>query len=622
MRASATGMHALPRAVFARRLGLALSILIALFRLLCGDAWSAGAPPNVILVVSDDQGYGDLSGTGNPVLKTPNMDRLAAEGIRLSNFHVDSYCTPTRAALMTGRYAHRVGGWGTTSGRNMLRDGEVTMAEVFRQNGYRTGLFGKWHLGACYPYRPIDRGFEEWLGHGNGGTGCAGDHWGNDRVNDVCIHNGGAEPTSGYEADVFFDAAMRFIRTQKGHPFFVYLATYNPHAPCSLAASAWADPYRGKVPLQTAYFLASIARVDQNLGRLRAFLAEEKLSDDTLLIFLSDNGTAQGEKVFNAGMRGKKLSPYDGGHRVPCFIRWPAGGLDKPAGIDQLTAHIDLLPTLVDLCGLKLPRPVSFDGMSLKPLLANPQASWPERTLVLGTPPNDSGPNPQPPPHGTNCSVMTDRWRLVNESELYDVLKDPGQQHDLALQHPDVVRQLQSSYEHYWTSVSAGDKGWRGRPILGSPQCKEVELCGEDWYPTAGRTPWNQAMVANGVKAFGYWTVRFAAAGVYRFEIRRWPREIDAPICGVPAAEKTVDAYLDDRPVRGLLYGGAPRTLPVARARLRIGTNLQEAAVAPGDKVKEFTATVDAGAAEIEATLLDARGNPLCGAYYVAVRKN
>jgi hypothetical protein len=217
---------------------------------------------------------------------------------------------------------------------------------------------------------------------------------------------------------------------------------------------------------------------------------------------------------------------------------------------------------------------------------------------------------------------MTDRWRLVNNSELYDMLKDPGQRNDLSLQQPEVVRQLQAKYEQYWTSVSAGDSVWRGRPIIGSPQCNEVELCGEDWYPTTGRAPWNQAMVADGVKSLGNWTVRFAAAGVYRFELRRWPREVDAPICGIPTAEKTVDAYLDDRPVRGLLYGGAPKALPVARARLKIGASIQEKDVTPADKVKVFTAKVDAGPADLEATLLDDKGNPLCGAYYLAVRKN
>jgi arylsulfatase A-like enzyme len=579
------------------------------------DPSAAAGKPNVIIVLTDDQGYGDLSCTGNPILKTPNMDRLSREGVQFTNFHVDSYCSPTRSALMTGRYSHRVGGWGTVCGRNMLRADEVTMADVFRHNGYHTGHFGKWHLGTNYPYRPMDRGFEEWLGHGDGGTGCATDFWGNDRVNDRYIHNGvwEAKPRKGYEADVFFDAVMQFIHAGKSQPFFVYLALYNPHGPCNIPDRSWAEPYRGRGP---ANFYASIARVDENLGRLRAFLKDEGLEDNTVLIFLSDNGTAEGEKVFNAGMRGKKGSPYDGGHRQPCFMRWPAGGLDKPVTVEHLAAHVDLLPTLVELCSLALPRPVRFDGVSLRPLLFNPKAGWPDRTLVLGTVPN-CGITVKPglPRYGRNCSVMTDRWRLVGDCELYDMATDPGQRHDVAAEHPEVVQKLRADYKSYWMDVSARDKDMRGRPIIGASQAAEVALCAEDWYPTQGPCPWNQGDVADGKRAFGYWTVRFAEAGAYRVEVRRWPREADAPMAGVPGA------ILDEKPVR-LLYSGSPRALPVARVRLKIGESVQMADVPRGDKAGVFTVNVSAGPAEIEAALLDTNGKPLCGAYYVYVRRN
>ena len=578
--------------------------------------------PNVIIVLTDDQGYGDLSLTGNPILKTPNMDRLAREGVQFTNFHVDSYCTPTRSALMTGRYSHRVGGWGTINGRNMLRDEEVTMADVFRHNGYRTGHFGKWHLGTNYPYRPIDRGFDEWLGHGDGGTGCTTDYWGNDRVNDHYIHNGRWEdqPRPGFEGDVFFDAAMQFIRNTKDRPFFTYLAVYNPHSPCSIPEPQWAAAYRDKkVPGQ---FYATIARIDENLGRLRQFLKEEGLAENTLLIFLSDNGTAEGEKVFNAGMRGKKGSPYDGGHREPCFLYWPAGGFDKPVTVDRLTAHLDLLPTLVDLCALQLPKPIKFDGVSLKPLVANPHADWPDRTLVLGTPHNNVGPNAPPPQFAQGCAVMTDRWRLVNNKELFDMTNDPGQQHDIAEGHPQVVNQLRAVYEKYWTDVSAHDNGWRGRPIIGSINAPVVELCGEDWYTTKDSCPWNQATVARGVAAFGRWPVRVAEAGTYRIELRRWPREVNAPITGIPADKKIADAWLDGGPVHGTLYGGTPKALPVATTRLKIGDNVQQTAVAVGDAASEFTVKLPAGPVDIETEFLDETGHPLCSAYYVTVRSS
>jgi len=580
-----------------------------------------GSKPNVIIVLTDDQGYGDLSLTGNPILKTPNMDRLAREGVQFTNFHVDSYCTPTRSALMTGRYSHRVGGWGTINGRNMLRDDEVTMADVFRHNGYRTGHFGKWHLGTNYPYRPVDRGFDEWLGHGDGGTGCTTDYWSNDRVNDHYIHNGRWEdkPRPGFEGDVFFDAAMQFIRENKGQPFFTYLAVYNPHSPCSIPDSKWAEPYRGKqVP---GDFYATIARIDENLGRLRQFLKDEGLADNTLLLFLTDNGTATGEKVFNAGMRGKKGSPYEGGHRVPCFLYWPAGGFDKPLTVDRLTAHLDLLPTLVDLCALHLPKPVQFDGVSLKPLLTNPRVDWPARTLVMGAPHNHVGPNAPPPELGQACAVMTDRWRLVNDRELYDMTNDPGQQRNIAQDHPDVVNQLHVAYQKYWADVSAKDQGWRGRPILGTTNAPAVELCGEDWFTTRGSCPWNQGAVAGGAGAFGRWPVRFAEDGTYRVEVRRWPREVAAPITGIPAGAKIVDAWLDGGPVRGTLYRGAPRALPVARMELKIADQVQTAGVSDVDTVKVFTVKVAAGPADIEATLLDQAGKPLCSAYYISVRK-
>jgi arylsulfatase A-like enzyme len=580
---------------------------------------------NVIVVLTDDQGYGDLSCTGNPVLKTPNLDKLAAEGVRFTNFHVDSYCSPTRSALMTGRYSHRVGVWGTVNGRNMLREGEVTMAEVFRHNGYRTGHFGKWHLGTNYPYRPIDRGFDEWLGHGDGGTGCTTDYWGNDRVNDHYLRNGSweTEPRPGYECDVFFDAAMRFIRESKDRPFFTYLALYNPHSPCSIPDPQWLAPYLGKVTVAEAHAFASIARVDENLGRLRKMLEDEKLAENTLLVFMTDNGSAQGDKVFNAGMRGKKGSPYEGGHRVPCFLRWPTGGLDKPVAVERLAAHLDLLPTLVDLCTLQLPRPIQFDGTSLKPLLTDPHAAWPDRTLVMGTTRNETGPNPATPEAGKNCAVMSDRWRLVNDLELYDMKSDPGQQRDVAGQHPEVVAGMRGIYRNYWTSVSAKDAGWRGRPIIGSAQAAEIELSSEDWYSTKGRCPWNQAAVAEGAAVFGRWPVLVEKAGAYRIEVRRWPREADAALAGVPVGKQSSDAHLDNKKIGGLLYGGAaPRALPVAKVRLQIGDRTEELAVGADEKRAVFTAELPAGAIDIEALLLDEAGKALSSAYYLSIRKS
>jgi arylsulfatase A-like enzyme len=577
--------------------------------------------PNVVIVLTDDQGYGDLSCTGNPILKTPNMDRLAAEGVRFVNFHVDTYCTPTRSALMTGHYSYRAGGWGTTSGRNMLRDDETTMPEVFHHNGYRTGVFGKWHLGANYPYRPIDRGFDEWLGHGNGGTGCAGDWWGNDRVNDRYIHNGKWEdtPRPGYEGDVFFDAAMQFIRDTRDRPFFVYLSPYNPHDPWSIGEKAWAEPYLGKVPTRTAYFYASIARTDWNLGRLRDFLAKEGLADNTILIFLADNGSSGGYQVFNAGMRGHKGETYDGGHRVPCFLRWPGGGYGKPVEIRRLAAHLDLLPTLVDLCKLELPKPVRFDGASLKPLMDNPKADWPERNLVVCEPQNGGGPVPAKIAVGYSA-VMTDRWRLVNGGELYDMENDPGQKQNVAKANPTVVQQLSDVYAVYQADVTASTKGWQGRVVIGTASELETELAAEDITTDAGFAPWSQAAVARGNAAAGHWPVRFAQSGAYHFEIRRWPRELDTAMCGVPANTKVPDAWLDGERIRETLYPAEPKALPIAKVSLRVGENVQEITVSATDKSASFTMKVEAGPAEIRAAFLDSDGKSVGAAYYLYIR--
>ena len=326
--------------------------------------------PNVIVVMTDDQGYGDLRCHGNPVVQTPHLDALHAESVRLTNFHVDPTCSPTRAALLTGCYSHRVNVWHTICGRNRLHRNQATIADYFRSAGYATGHFGKWHLGGQFPFRPIDRGFDEWLGQGDGGTGAISDYWGNNRVDDMYLHNGEPVYREGYGPDIFFDAAMAFARdqAQQEQPFFIYLATYIPHNPCSLPDKEWVARLREKVPLNIAYFLASIERADANLGRLMYFLEEEQLADDTILIFLTDNGTASGDPVYNAGMRGKKGSVFEGGHRVPCFLRWRNGELAHGRDVSQLTAHIDLLPTLADACDLSL-HDAQLDWQSLLPCL-------------------------------------------------------------------------------------------------------------------------------------------------------------------------------------------------------------------------------------------------------------
>ncbi len=575
------------------------------------------ARPNVIIVLTDDQGYGDLSCHGNPVLQTPNMDALHADAVRLTDFHVDPTCSPTRSALMTGRYSHRVRGWHTIMSGNMPRRDEVFLAECFQRGGYRTGHFGKWHLGSNYPFRPIDRGFDEWLGHGDGGTGTTPDFWGNDRVGDVCIRDGRfTKPIEGFATDVFFEEGMRFIRQNRDVPFFLYLATYTPHSPHTLPDTPWAKAYRGEANTATADFLSTIGRIDHNLGRLRACLDELDLDRNTILIFMTDNGGTGGVKIFNAGMRGRKGQVYDGGHRVPCFFHWPNGGLVGGRDVSRLAAHVDILPTLIDLCGLPRPANVAFDGESLKPLLYDPDHEWPKRTFVVET--QRTAPDSI---KWRNSAVMSPRWRLVNGKELYDMQADPGQKDDVISRYPDVAEQLKVAYEDYWREVTPGDREF-SRPVVGSSHQNEIVLTGEEMRPIGARDTcaWNQAHVANGMAAFGYAEIEVARAGEYRFELRRWPREIEAPMAGVPSMTKRVDAWLHDKPITAMLYGDKFHALPVKRVQLKVGNQIHQSDVAESDVAKVFTFPLAAGPVRVETVMLDQEGKPLAEAYYVYIR--
>ncbi len=579
--------------------------------------------PNVIVIMTDDQGYGDIAAHGNPVINTPNLDQLHSESVRFTDFHVDPFCAPTRAALMTGCYSHRVNSWHVILGRNRPLADQPMMANVFAQNGYRTGMFGKWHLGINYPFRPMDRGFQEWLGQVGGGTATSQDYWGNDRVNDVYTRNGENEQIDGWGCDVFFHKAIQFIRRNRDRPFFLYLPTYVPHVPVNIPDTAWVEPYKGKVDLETAYFFATITKTDQNIGRLRNCLDELGIDDNTILIFLTDNGGTAGRSTFNAGMNGGKGSVYEGGHRVPCFIHWPEGKLNQPRDITRLTAHFDLLPTLIDLCGLDAPEGVKFDGISLKPMLMNPEEEMPPRTLVV-----EQQIVPKPVKWRMN-SVMTDRWRLVNGSELYEIKADPGQKNDVSEQYPDIVKQLREEYENYWESVSANDNDFAA-PIVGTQHQIETNLgtyiAYADVYPAH-----DHYLVMEGHSSDFFWKINVARKGLYRFEVRRWPREADTAIRGSYRFEKEVDSWLTGNPVTGAwihpyvpVTGGESlqqgKALPVSKVRLQVGD--QEKTLDVDDTMKEcvFTFELPGGLTDVEATMLDAEDKAIGSAYYVYVR--
>jgi len=543
--------------------------------------------PNVVLVITDDQGYGDLGCHGNPVIQTPNLDRLYTQSIRLTNFHVGPTCSPTRAALMTGHYCNRTGVWHTIMGRSLLRKDEVTVADVFSAGGYRTAIFGKWHLGDNYPFRPQDRGFGEVLIHGGGGVGQGPDYWGNDYFDDTYFHNGRPKKFEGYCTDIWFDGAMKFIEANKERPFFCYIPTNAPHGPYNVA-DKYSRPYRDKgVDSRQANFYGMITNIDENMGRIMQRLKQLGLEENTILIFMTDNGTSGS---YSGGMRGKKGSEYEGGHRVPCFIRWPSGGLTGGSDIDRLTAHIDLLPTLIEMCGLKEPRGVKFDGDSLVQLLKGQEMNWPDRTLIT-----DSQ-RIEHPEKWRKSAVMTDRWRLVNGRELYDIKADPGQKNDIADGQPQVVEKLRKAYEDWWADVSQRFDEYC-ETILGSDKQNPTRLMSHDWHTPKG--PWSQGAVRSGMQANGFWAVEVARDGEYQFELRRWPKELDAPINEAIPGGKAINA---------------------TEARLKIADSDMTMPVPKDAHAVTFLLKLKAGKTRMQTWFTDDRGNSR-GAYYVYAKR-
>jgi arylsulfatase B len=569
------------------------------------------APPNVVLIITDDQGYGDLSCHGNPILRTPNIDKLHARSVRLTNYHVSPTCAPTRSALLTGRYTNSTGAWHTIMGRSLLRPDEVTLADCFRASGYRTGIFGKWHLGDNYPCRPQDRGFDEVVVHGGGGVWQTPDYFTNDYFDDTYFHNGRPEKYSGFCTNVWFDNAIRFIgdAQRRRKPFFTYIPTNAPHGPYWSPESNEARFRAVKDLAAPAGFYGMIENVDENVGRMVKFLDDNGLTDNTILIYTTDNGTASGERVFNAGMRGKKGSAYDGGHRVPFFLHWPKGKLTGGRDIDTLTAHIDILPTLRDICHLERPKGPDVHGRSLKPLLYETTPSWPDRTIVTDSQRLDNIVK------WRQASVMTQRWRLVNPSpdgdprklELFDVSKDAGQKTDVSAANPAVVTRLKAEYDEWWRTVSAR-AGEYVRIGLGSPHENPSRLTAHDWHGAGSENVWNQHGIREAPAANGFWAVDILRNGKYRFELRRWPREIDLPI----------DApYKDSYPNRETAVG---RAIDCVKAAIRIAGVEQSTPVRRGDKAAVFELTLKAGRAELHTTLEESTGASR-GAYFVYVEK-
>lgn len=433
-------------------------LLLLVFVFMSGQLLQAAAKPNVLLVMTDDQGWGDVRSHENPLIETPNQDLLAKQGARFDRFFVSPVCAPTRAALLTGRYSLRTGVHGVTRGFENMRAEEVTIAEILKSAGYATGAFGKWHNGRHYPMHPNGQGFDEFFGF------CGG-HW-NSYFDTNLEHNQQPVRTKGYITDVLTDKAIDFIKQNQDQPFFCYVPYNAPHSPWIVPEKYWQKYANKGLDDKARCAYAMVDSVDENLGRLLKTLDDLKLSDNTIVLFLTDNGP--NSKRYNGNMLGRKGSIHEGGIRVPLFVRYP-GKIKSGTVIKPIAAHIDILPTLLEFCGVESTSDRTVDGKSLVPLLTEASSkNWPSRTLFVDRLFRNSIPGAELPVG----SVRTDRWRAAymrNKWSLYDMLADPSQKRDVAKAHPQVVKKLSAAYANWYQDVSAA--GFAPIPIpVGHPK--------------------------------------------------------------------------------------------------------------------------------------------------------
>jgi arylsulfatase A-like enzyme len=549
--------------------------------------------PNILIVMTDDQGYGDFSCHGNPILKTPILDKWHAKSVRFVDFHVAPMCTPTRGQLMSGRDAVRNGATSVTGGRAFMRPGLLTMPQLLRMLGYRTGIFGKWHLGDNFPHRPMDRGFQEAVYHQGWGMTAAPEFVG--KLNDGrYFHNGAEKPFKGYMTDFWFASAMAWMKEcqARKEPFFCYLPTNAPHSPHVVPAK-FSAPYGNQ---KAANFFGMIANIDENIGRLEAFLQESGLEENTIVIFMTDNGGTAGVSVFNGGLRGNKTTFYEGGHRVPCWVSWPAGKvagkLSGPRDIDTPAQNQDLLPTLIELVGAKAPKEAEFDGRSLASLLHGKDVGFGDRMMVVQY-------SRAKLTKYESC-VIWNQWRLVHGTELYDVKADRAQKNDLAAKHPDITKKMKDHYEKWWTDLEPLS-GKFVATTIGSKIQPLTPLTSSDWQDLYTDNAGHVSQAAGGPRG-GVWHIDVETEGEYEIALRRWPRELDLPLAAGRNDKKSI-------------------ALPVASATVTIqGKTVSAKAFGKDAKEIVLRVSLQRGTTQMQAWFQNAEGADLAGAFYAYVR--
>ena len=561
--------------------------------------------PNVIVLLTDDQGFGDFSCNGNPILKTPNLDKLHDESISFNNFHVASVSTPTRGQLLTGMDAIHNKACMVPAGRNLMQRGISTMPQIFKDNGYQTGIFGKWHLGDNYPDRPMDRGFDKCVWFKGFGLSSEAEY-DNDYYQVRYLDGIKSNLSKKYCTDFWFDEAMNWMgeMSKKNQPFFTYLATNTPHGPF-FAPEEDSNFYKqlGQNPNTSAFF-GMIRNIDKNVEKLDQWLIKNNLKENTIVVMMNDNGGTGGLKIYNANMRGGKGDDYDGGHRAVCFFRWPAGKLGKARTINEAAQIQDLLPTFIDLIGLKKPAKTDFDGVSLKPLLKEVKNKMDDRMLVV-----QYGGREKPMKY-KGC-VVWKSWRLVAGNELYDVSNDPGETKNVAAANPEILKKMKDHYEQWWSKLEGGIDELIP-VVVGSTVENPVVLTSNNWM---GVDVDNRVRIAEaaGAPHGGTFLLDVAQSGKYLIKLSRWPFHLNR-LLTIAGPEQAIGGTK-------LIPGKA---LPIFKGSVVLNKENPLMMNARQDaNFIELEMSLTKGRNTLQAWFSDQNGKDLCGAYYVSLeRKN
>ncbi|MDF1753414.1 MAG: arylsulfatase [Verrucomicrobiales bacterium] len=533
--------------------------LTAILSILFASVVSLHAEPNIIIVMPDDMGYGDIGATGNPVIRTPHLDALSKAGADLTNFYVSPVCSPTRACLMTGRYNFRTRCIDTFKGRSMMDSEEVTLAEALKKADYTTGIFGKWHLGDNFPLRPQDQGFDEVLIHKGGGLAQPSEPIENERryTDPILFRNGEKIQAKGYCTDVYFDAAIDFMKSAKesGRPFFAYIPPNAPHGPYHDVPEELLEYYQSidltpalngntteKHKDTVARVFAMVENIDQNMGKLDRYLKESGQYENTLVFFFTDNGPNTMRYV--GPFRGMKSHVHEGGIRTMCYARWPEQ-IKAGTKANQIAAHIDILPTVLDIAGAPEAATNQLDGKSLFPLLKGEGANWADRRLFIQAHRGNQ------PVEFHHFAVREQDWKLMRGSgfgletgnettpfELYHISEDPGETKNVAADNPEKVEALKAAYSEWLADVSATRENNYDPPeiIIGDEAELHSELSIQDWRVPTGSKGWGVG---------GKWYVNFASDGEEKVVVT-WNEQIGARKVTLSIGDQKFESELKD----------------------------------------------------------------------------